>query len=316
MHVVAILIDAGCNPFELAIGCEVFGLEREELPDLYETRVCVASGGKVSLGLFEIESRYGLADLRTADTIIVPSAWKCGSTPPEVLDELRAAHRRGARMVSFCSGTRVLAEAGLLEGRSAATHWLFAEELQDEYPGIDVRSDVLFVDEGDVLTSAGTSAGIDLALHMVRADHGARAANMIARRMVVPPQRDGDQAQFISGPEPESDDQPLSATLEWAMERLHTPLTVDELAAHACMSPRTFARRFVDAMGVSPAKWCNMRRVDRARELLETTDLPIEHVATSCGLGSAANLRVHFRRQVGVSPTSYRRTFRVSGAVA
>jgi transcriptional regulator GlxA family with amidase domain len=211
--------------------------------------------------------------------------------------------------VSFCSGAFALAEAGVLDGRPAATHWLFADELRARFPRIDVRSDVLYVDDGQVLTSAGTAAAVDLSLHLVALDHGAAVANSIARRMVVPPHREGGQAQFMDAPAALADEHRLAGTLEWAASRLDEQITVDELARHAHLSPRTFARRFQEATGTTPLRWLSHLRVRAARELLESSDLPVDVIAQRCGLGSAANLRLHLRRALGVTPTAYRLTF-------
>ena len=315
-HVVAAIVSHGVSPFELSVACEVFGLDRSELVDpWYELRVCAAVEApvtmKTSSGL-ALHTPYRLADAVDAGTVIVPM-WPPDDEPgEELLDALRAAHRRGARILSFCSGAFLLARAGLLDGRRATTHWMYAERLQQEFPRIDVAPDVLYVVDGSVMTSAGTAAAIDLCLHVVRQDHGAEVANAVARRMVVPPHRDGGQAQFIQAPvpiRPEVDD-PFRATLDWAVEHLDEPLTVEVLARRAAMSPRTFARRFVAATGTTPLQWLLRQRVLHAQRLLETTEDPVEWVAGRCGFGTAAGMRVHFQRLVGTSPMAYRRTFR------
>jgi len=239
-----------------------------------------------------------------------------GCTPDRVagqraaLDALAAAHARGTRVMSICTGAFVLAHAGLLEGRRATTHWAFADQLARAFPAIEVDPDILYVDDGDVLTSAGLSAGLDLCLHVVRGDRGADAATAIARWNVVAPHRDGGQAQYIDRPVPASDDGGLAATRAWALERLDAPLTVDVLARHAHMSPRTFARRFVAETGHSPKRWLTAQRIHHARRLLESTDLPVEDVAQRSGFGSAAALRTHFARATATRPTAYRRTYR------
>jgi transcriptional regulator GlxA family with amidase domain len=224
---------------------------------------------------------------------------------------LAGAGERGARLLSFCSGAFALAHAGLLDGRAATTHWMYAAELARQFPRVEVLPDVLYVDAGNVLTSAGTAAGIDLALYVVRGDFGAEIANAVARRMVVPPHRDGGQAQFVTQPVPESGEGGhLGATLDWMIAHLHEPLSIEAMANHALLSPRTFARRFREVTGATPHDWLTARRVQHAQRLLEVSDLPVDQVAETSGLGSAANLRLHFRRLLDTSPITYRRTFR------
>ncbi|HEX2698890.1 MAG TPA: helix-turn-helix domain-containing protein [Acidimicrobiales bacterium] len=318
-HTVAAVIADGVAPFELAVGCEVFGIDRSELVDpWYRFLVCASTPGptRTSVG-FTIDTPYGLEEVRRADTVIVP-AWgvTAQDVPGELVDALRAAHRRGARLLSVCSGAFVLAATGLLDGRRATTHWMYTDLLAQRHPEIDVDPRVLYVDEGDVMTSAGTAAGIDLCLHVVRLDHGAEVANAVARRMVVPPHRDGGQAQFVEAPvAPSAGDDPLATTLGWMLEHLDRPLTVDDLAERSHMSPRHFARRFRAVTGTTPHQWLLSQRVLLATRLLETTDEPVELVAYRCGMGTAANLRAHFQRAVGTSPQSYRRTFRRDEAV-
>jgi transcriptional regulator GlxA family with amidase domain len=315
---VAALAVEGVAPFELAVACEVFGIDRSELVDpWYGFKVCAAVPGPVRTSIgFTIETPYGLADLARADTVIVP-AWTSGENRPAdaVLDALRKAHRRGARIMSVCSGAFALAYAGLLDGRRATTHWMHADELARLFPTIDVDPRVLYVDEGDVLTSAGTAAGIDLCLHVVRMDHGAEVANAVARRMVVPPHRDGGQAQFVDQPVAACPgEEPLSDTLAWMLAHLDEQQTVEELAHRATMSPRTFARRFRAVTGTTPLQWLLSQRILLAQRLLETTDQPVELIATRCGFGSAAALRSHFQRATSTSPAAYRRTFRSEAA--
>ncbi len=319
-HVVAAIVNHGVSPFELSVACEVFGLDRSELVDpWYELRVCAAVEPpvrmKTSMGL-TLDTPYRLEDVERAGTVVIPM-WSPDDEPSaELVDALRAAHARGARILSFCSGAFLLARAGLLEGRRAATHWMYADRLQAMYPGVEVEPDVLYVVDGNVMTSAGTAAAIDLCLHVVRDDHGADIANAVARRMVVPPHRDGGQAQFIQAPVPdlcESDD-PFRVTLDWALEHLDEPLTVEVLARRAAMSPRTFARRFVAATGTTPLQWLLRQRVLHAQRLLETTEEPVEWVAGRCGFGTAAGMRIHFQRFVGTSPMAYRRTFHAARA--
>ena len=313
-HTVAAVIAHGVAPFELAVGCEVFGIDRPELADpWYRFVVCAAEPPPIRTSVgFTIDTPYGLDEVCRADTVILP-AWTPSDRelPPGLAEALRTAHRRGARILSVCTGAFALAATGLLDGRRATTHWMYAEKLAERYPSIDVDPKVLYVDEGDVMTSAGTAAGIDLCLHIVRQDHGAEVANAVARRMVVPPHRDGGQAQFVEAPVPAgTGDDPLAATLGWMQEHLDRQLSVDGLARRAHMSPRTFARRFRAATGTTPHQWLLGQRVLLAARLLETTDEPVELVAQRCGMGSAANLRVHFSRVVGTSPLAYRRTFR------
>jgi transcriptional regulator GlxA family with amidase domain len=280
----------------------------------YQLRVCAAVEPpvrmKTSHGL-TLDTPYRLDDVAEAGTVVIPM-WAPNDEPSEeLLDAVRAAHSRGARILSFCSGAFLLARAGLLDGRRATTHWMYAGQLSERFPGVEVEPDVLYVVDGNVMTSAGTAAAIDLCLHVVRSDHGADVANAVARRMVVPPHRDGGQAQFIQAPVPtiaEVED-PFRVTLDWALEHLDEPLTVEVLARRAAMSPRTFARRFVAVTGTTPLQWLLRQRVLHAQRLLETTDQPIEWVAARCGFGTAAGMRIHFQRFVGTSPMAYRRTF-------
>ena len=320
-HTVATVICHGVAPFEMAVPCEVFGIDRSELGvPWYRHMICAAEDPPIrSSQGFTIDTPYGLDEVVRADTVVVP-AWGAhhfdSEPPPALIDALRAAHRRGARILSVCSGAFVLAAAGLLDDRRATTHWMHAEELAARYPRIDVDPDVLYVDEGDVMTSAGTAAGIDLCLHVVRLDFGAEIANAVARRMVVPPHRQGGQAQFVEAPmtsgEPGSDR--FAATLEYMLEHLDEPLSVEAMAEQAAMSPRTFARRFRSTTGTTPGQWLVRQRVLLAQRLLETTDDPVELIALRCGFGTAAGLRLHFRRVLDTSPLVYRRTFRRIGA--
>jgi AraC family transcriptional regulator, transcriptional activator FtrA len=314
MHTVAVAVGHGTNPFEFGVACEVFGLERPELGvEWYRFHVCAVDPPPVRVKNFELCSEFGLGDLAAADTVIVPNAGTGDDVDPALVDALQRAYERGARMVSYCSGAFALAAAGILDDRPATTHWMYAEKLAQRYPAVRVVPDVLYVDDGQVLTSAGTSAGIDLSLHIVRLDYGSEVANTVARRMVVPPHRDGGQAQYVDLPVPPVDDAiVLGPTLDWIVDHLGEPLTVEAMAAHAMVSPRTFARRFRAVTGTTPLQWLLHQRVRHARRLLETTDLPIERVAGACGLGSAANFRAHFQRVVGTTPTAYRRTFAVA----
>jgi transcriptional regulator GlxA family with amidase domain len=318
-HTVAVTVGHGTNPFEFAVACEVFGLERRELGvEWYRFLVVAVDPPPVDVGAFTLTTEHGLDALAAADTVIVPNAAHGAAEPSAPLvAALRAAYDRGARMVSFCSGAFALAAAGILDGRPATTHWMWVDELRARHPAIDVRPDVLYVDDGQVLTSAGTAAGIDLALHLVRLDHGAGVANMVARRMVVPPHRAGGQAQFVQAPVPAHDDAALlGPTLDWVADHLDEPLTVERMARHARTSTRTFARRFRAVTGTTPLRFLLHQRVRHAQRLLEATEMPVEAVARECGLGTAANLRLHFRRLVATTPTAYRATFRERAAAS
>jgi AraC family transcriptional regulator, transcriptional activator FtrA len=313
MHTVAAIAYENISPFELAVAAEVFGVDRPELGvEWYRFMVVAACRTPIMTESgFSIDTKYTLRDLRHADTIIIPS-WDPVEAPlPEPLArELRAAFARGARLMSFCTGAFALAWAGLLDGRRATTHWRFAERFQAQFPEVMLDPGVLYVDDGQVLTSAGTAAGIDLSLYVVRQDHGADVANMLARRMVVPPHRDGGQAQFVAQPlAPRNDPEPVAATLDWMLANIHQELPVEKMAERAHMSPRTFARRFRQATGTTPHKWLLRQRVQAAQRLLETTDEPVELVAERTGFASAAMLRIHFQKVVRTSPLAYRRCF-------
>ena len=258
-----------------------------------------------------LDTPYTLDDLDDVDTLVF-THWRSPDEPVPgyLLSAVQKAHARGARLLSICSGVFVLAAAGLLDGRPATTHWRYADDLARLYPTIDVRPDVLYVDDGEVMTSAGTAAGIDLCLHVVRLDYGAEIANSVARRMVVAAHRDGGQAQFVERPVlTDAGDDALGKALGWALEHLDEPLSIEQLASRAHMSPRTFARRFRAAYGTTPYRWLLLQRLLLARRLLETTDRPIERIAEQAGFGTAAALRVHFRRSVTTSPLAYRRLF-------
>jgi transcriptional regulator GlxA family with amidase domain len=309
--VATVLID-GVAPFEFGTICEVFGIDRTEdgVPPV-ELRVCGERPGepiRSSVGA-QIIPELGLAGLAGADLVAVPATVIRSDYPAAVLDALRRAAASGATLLSVCSGAFVLGAAGLLDGRPCTTHWRHAEELSARYPTALVDPDVLFIDDGDLITSAGTAAGIDACLHLVRREVGAGPAAAIARRMVVAPQRDGGQRQFIELPIPERTADSLTPVLSWMMDNLATEHTVADLARRAQMSERTFARRFVAETGTAPHRWLTMHRVLLARQLLEQTRLGIDEVAQRCGFGSAALLRHHFHRIVGITPTSYRRTF-------
>ncbi|HUQ40144.1 MAG TPA: helix-turn-helix domain-containing protein [Acidimicrobiales bacterium] len=319
-HRVATVVDHRVSMFELAVPCEVFGIDRPELHDpWYSHVVCAPHPGDLETGQGAVlRTTHGLDDVVTADTVVVVPPLMAGPDPqarPETIEALREAYGRGARMLSLCTGAFVLAEAGLLDGRPATTHWMHATEMARRYPKVRVDPRVLYIDDGQVLTSAGTAAGIDLCLHVVRCDLGAEVANAVARRMVVPPHRDGGQAQFVDLPVASSaSDDPIGMALGWMLERLDRAITVEQAAHRVGMSPRHFARRFREVTGTTPLQWLLSQRVLLAQRLLETTDLSIEVVATRCGFGSAAGLRSHFQRAVSASPVSYRRTFRQATA--
>lgn len=313
-HLVAAVAYDGLCTFEFGIAVELFGLPRPELPEWYDFVVCSADRGPLAAaGGVRVLPQAGLGALRRADTIVIPGWRDAGEPPPRALvSALVAAHRRGARLVSICSGVFVLAATGLLDGRRATTHWRYVESLARQYPRIRIEPDVLYVDEGNLLTSAGSAAGMDLALHLIRRDFGARVANRVARRLVMPPHREGGQAQFVPAPVGDEARPWLAHLFEWARRHLHEELTVARLAREARMSPRTLSRRFAEAAGTSPADWVTGLRVARAKDLLETSRRPVERVAADCGFGSAPTLRHHFRRRVGMSPTAYRARFRVT----
>jgi transcriptional regulator GlxA family with amidase domain len=312
---VAAILGSRVAAFELGTAHEVFGLDRSEYADpWYRFRVIGAIDSTVPVtgGGWTVSTPYTLDDLDDVETVILPvwPAWE-EPAPPELLDALRAVHARGGRLVSVCTGAFLLAQAGLLDGRRATTHWMYTDDFAARFPEVDVDRDVLWVDAGDgIYTSAGTAAGIDLCLHIVRLDHGAEVANKVARRMVVPPQRDGGQAQFVDAPVPSLPaDDPIGRTVDWVITHLDEQMTVDDMAARAMLSPRSFARRFRAATGTTPMQWLLRQRVLHAQRLLETSELSVDRVADRCGFGTATALRAHFRRIVGTTPTAYRRTF-------
>ncbi|CAL9653231.1 HTH-type transcriptional activator RhaR [Streptomyces sp. enrichment culture] len=310
MTLVALAVTDGMLHFELALACEVFGADASD-EDGSPYRLSLCGPGSVRAGRFRLEPDHGLDRLAGADTVIVPGWADIDRDPPaDLVEAVRAAHEAGARVASLCTGAFVLAAAGLLDGRRATTHWAHTGELARRHPRVKVDPDVLYVDEGSVLTSAGKAAAMDLCLHLVRLDHGSSAANTLARRLVVPPHRDGGQAQFVTTPVPAPDHHPLAELLPWVMQRLDRPLTVEDLARRAGMSSRHLGRHFRSVTGTSPLKWLLTQRVRRAQLLLETTDATVDAIATATGMGTATTLRRHFHRTVGVPPDAYRRTFR------
>lgn len=312
-HRIAALAYPGMAPFELGVVVEVFGLPRPELdlPSWYRLEVCaVTPGPQPAVGGISIEVQHGLEILAEADTVVVPG-WPIEDEVPEVLQQqIRAAHARGARIVSICSGAFVLAATGLLDGRRAATHWRYADRLAERYPAVKVDRDVLYVDEGELLSSAGSAAGIDLCLHLVRADHGAAIANQVARRLVTPPHRDGGQAQYIEAPVAADDDSRIHDVIAWLERDLARTVSVGDLAARAHLSERQFTRRFRDVTGESPNEWLIGQRIAASLALLEAGDDPVERVATAVGFQTVVTFRHHFRSRLQTSPTAYRRAFR------
>jgi transcriptional regulator GlxA family with amidase domain len=322
-NVATVVLD-GFSAFELGVVCEVFGTDRSDdgLP-CYDFAVVAGEPGPLrSENGFTLAAPFGLDRLAAADLITVPAAgeerpWRgCERRefPEPLLAALRVAVARGARVLSVCTGAFVLGAAGLLDGRRCTTHWRSAAELARRYPSATVEPDVLYVDDDPVITSAGTAAGIDACLYLVRKEQGSRVANQIARRMVVPPHRDGGQAQFVERPLPECGAGPLAGLLAWLQENLDQPVTVDELAARVHMSPRTFARRFVAETGTTPARWLTGQRVLLAEQLLEETAETVDRIAVRAGFGNATALRHHFRLWRGITPNAYRRAFRGQAA--
>ena len=319
-HRIAVLALPGVVPFELSIPARIFGAARDARHDmrpLYEVVTCTVDGAPVRTDAdFSISVDYDASVLATADSVVIPPSHALGQVIDSggILAEpiLRALKeiRPGTRLIAICTGAFVFAAAGLLDGRPAATHWGEAARLQALFPKLRVDSEVLYIDDGDILTSAGVAAGIDLCLHVIRRDHGSAVANHAARACVVPPRREGGQAQFVQRPVPEADEGGTAATRAWAIERLGRPLSLAELAAHAGTSVRTFTRRFRAETGVSPGAWLAAQRIDYARHLLEDSDLTVDQIAERAGLGTGANLRQQLRLSAGVSPTAYRRTFR------
>lgn len=310
---VAVVAFDGISPFHLSVPCLVFGEDRRaDGSPRFDLRVCAVEPGPLRTNAgFQLLARRGLGALRAADIVVIPS-WRDDGrpAPPQLLRELRAAHRRGALIVGLCLGAFVLAEAGLLDGRPATTHWHLVSVFRDMYPTVQLQPEVLYVDDGDVITSAGTAAGLDCCLHVLRRRYGAEAANRAARRMVVAPHRQGGQAQYIARPVPATAERDrLGPVLEWMSRHLAQPHGLDDLARRAFMSRRTFTRHFRDATGTTVVGWLTAQRLASAQHLLEVTDLPIEEVAAQSGFGSTASLRQHFAQALRTSPLAYRRQF-------
>jgi transcriptional regulator GlxA family with amidase domain len=313
MHTVAAVIDEGALTFDFAIACEVFGLDRSDIVDPWYEFVVVAAGERrirTQTG-FVLEATHGLRTLARADTIVVPG-WSSPEIEPSqaLVRALRAADARGARILSICTGAFVLAAAGLLDDRHATTHWLYTDELRQRYPRVQVDPGVLYVAEGNVMTSAGTAAGIDLCLHVVALDHGADVAASVARRMLMPLFRTGGQAQYVDAPLTQRESDAMSDILAWGIEHLPTGLSVDDLARRAAVSSRTLTRRFRTSVGVSPGEWLQRERLRLAQRLLETTDVPVDQVARDAGYETSAALRAQFTARLHTSPRAYRLSFR------
>lgn len=312
MHRVAVVALDGVLAFDLSTPSEVLG--RVRLPNGrpgYQVRVC-GLAREVDAGAFKLRAPHGLAEIRRADTVILPGVSDVSRpVPPPLIRAVRQASHAGARVATICTGAFLLAATGLLDGRRATTHWLAAQELAKRFPRVSVDPNVLFVDEGSLLTSAGASAGIDLCLHLVQRDYGAAVATATARLAVMPLQREGGQAQFIEHRSPPADATSLSRVLEWLEENLDREISLDVIARRAAMSMRTLSRHFRTQTGSTPMTWLHQARIRRARVLLETTPLSVERVASSAGFGSVASFRLHFGRTVGTSPLAYRRAFRL-----
>jgi AraC family transcriptional activator FtrA len=311
----AVYLFDGMSAFELGCVTEVFALPRPELnlATWYEFRACAGTTRPLrALGGFSLVAEHGMDDFAAADTLLVTAVPDVrGEVPAELVAALRAGYARGARIVSICSGAFALAAAGLLDGRRATTHWRYADVFRARFPRVELDPEVLYMDEGQVLTGAGSAAGLDLCLHLVRADHGSAVANAVARRLVLPPHRDGGQAQFIEAAVgPTDKDDGVTRSLEWALDNLAGPITVADLARVAKVSTRSYLRHFARATGTSPLRWLVNQRLAAARELLETDDAPIEQIGAAVGFADPATFRHHFARVVGTSPSAYRKTFR------
>ncbi|MDP3949358.1 GlxA family transcriptional regulator [Microbacterium sp.] len=309
-HTIALALSPGVPLFELAGPCGIFGVDRSDLTgsDWYRFIVCSPPAAPVD-HWFAAATPYTYDDLVIADTVIVPACHDDALTPDPILVEaIREASAHGARIASICTGAFVLAAAGVLDGRTATTHWIYAQTLAERYPRVLVDDGPLYIDHGDILTSAGKSAGLDLCIHLVRTDYGARVANDVARRLVSPPHRDGNQRQYID-PVLTSNVAALHGTLSWAIKHIDQPLTVEALAQRAHVSPRTLHRQFLRHTGAKPLEWLNGQRVRRAQHLLETTKLAIDRISEECGFGSTVTLRRHMHHALGTTPDAYRRAF-------
>ncbi|MER8034204.1 GlxA family transcriptional regulator [Streptomyces hydrogenans] len=311
-HRVVVIVDQNSNPFELGCATEVFGLRRPEIGrDLYDFRLCSPEPATLMRdGFFTLTGVAGLEAAEAADTLIVPNRPDV-EVPrrPAVLAAIRRAHARGARLIGFCSGAFTLAEAGVLDGRRATAHWQWADAFRARFPSVRLESDVLFVDDGDILTAAGSAAALDLGLHVVRRDHGAEVGNAVSRRLVFGANRDGGQRQFVERPMPDVPDESLAPVLAWAQARLADPLTVADLAARAAVSPATLHRRFRAQLGTTPLAWLTKERLALACRLIERGESRVEVVARRSGLGTAAHLRTLMRRETGITPSAYRLRF-------
>ncbi len=312
-HVVVALAYDGLCTFEFGIAVEMFGLPRNEFDfPWYAFKVAGLDKPIRAVGGFRVEVNGGIGMLRQADTIVIPGWRNRDERPPEaLLTALRAAYRRGARLLSICSGVFVLAAAGLLEGKRATTHWGHAPVLKAAYPGVELVDDVLYVQDGRIITSAGSSAGIDACLHVIRSDHGAKIANMVARRLVMPPHRDGGQAQYVDAPLQERPGKSIGAVLDWARQTLAEPVEIGQMARHAGLSQRTFLRRFRDGTGLTPLKWLRRERIGRAMKLLEEPGLALVDIAENCGFESLESFRKAFKEIAGVAPAAYRKRFSI-----
>jgi AraC family transcriptional regulator, transcriptional activator FtrA len=311
-HRVACVLSDGMTSIGVAIASDLFGAPWELGVPWYSYRACTADLCPIRIGALRVEAEQGVSALSRADTVIIPGRGR-REPSPELLAALRNAYQRGARMVSFCTGAYILAEAGILDGRPATTLWTHADLFRARFPQVKLNTSVLYVDDGQVLTSAGNSAAADLALHILRSDYGAAIANTVARRMVAPPHRNGGQAQYVETPVTSTDDGgQLAATMDWALQRLAQPLPVTVLAARCSLSPRHFTRQFRQATGTTPHQWLLTQRIALAQQLLETTGLAVDQVAVSAGFGTPAALRPHFRETLNTSPAEYRRTFRTT----
>lgn len=313
MKTVAVIVQDEFAPFEFGVACEAFGLDRTDdgIPN-FDFRIVTPEPGVVRSKLgFSLIVEDDLSFAYEADLVVLtPTPRKqWGRVDERVLDVVRHAAARGAWLLSVCSGSFILAAAGVLDGRRATTHWMFADAMASMYPAIDVDPDVLYVQDGRIITSAGTAAGLDACLYLLRQELGAEMTNTIARRMVVPPQRDGGQAQFILHPLPAASGMSLAPVTDWMLQNLRSDLPVEQLAAKAHMSPRTFARRFKADYGTTPAAWLGRQRIIQAQRLLEQTDFGLDRIADECGFGSASVLRQNFARVLGTTPTAYRATF-------